>query len=84
MAILAQSALAVAALAVQAHANGETLDGIRPLSLYCLTIAASGERKSSCDAPLMEAMRQFADERAQERSGPAQVVIRSRDPPNAS
>jgi hypothetical protein len=29
-------------------------------------------------------LRQFADERAQERSGPAQVVIRSRDKPSAS
>jgi hypothetical protein len=64
MAIPAQSALSVAALAVQAHADVETLGGVRPLSLYCLTIAASGERKSSCDAPLMEAMRQFEREQS--------------------
>lgn len=48
-AIAAQSALALASLAVQAHANVQTLGGYRPLSLYCLTIAASGERKSSVD-----------------------------------
>ena len=45
VAIPAQSALAVASLAVQGHADVETLGGgFAPLSLYCLTIAASGER----------------------------------------
>lgn len=65
VAIPAQSALAVAALALQGHANVETLGGPRPLSLYCLTIAASGERKSSCDAPLMEEMRSFERDQVQ-------------------
>ena len=59
MAIPAQSALSVASLAVQGFANVETLGGFSPPSLYCLTIARSGERKSSCDAPLMAALRQF-------------------------
>lgn len=63
VAIPAQSSLAVAALALQGFADVETLGGYRPLSLYCLTIAVSGERKSSCDTPLMEAMR--AHEREQ-------------------
>ena len=62
VAIPAQSALSVAALAVQGFANVETLGGDRPLTLYCLTIAASGERKSSCDAPLMQAMRDYERE----------------------
>ncbi|MEP7223039.1 MAG: YfjI family protein [Novosphingobium sp.] len=66
LAIPAQSALSVAALAVQGFANVETLGGDRPLSLYCLTIAVSGERKSSCDAPLMQAMRDY--ERAQAKA----------------
>lgn len=64
MAIPAQSALSVASLAVQGFADVETLGGDRPSSLYCLTIAASGERKSSCDAPLMKAMRIFEREQA--------------------
>lgn len=64
IAIPAQSALAVASLAVQGFANVETLGGTRPLSLYCLTIAASGERKSSCDAPLMAALREYEKEQA--------------------
>lgn len=65
VAIPAQSALSVAALALQGHADVETLGGRRPLSLYCLTIAASGERKSSCDAPLMQAMKDFEREQVQ-------------------
>jgi hypothetical protein len=62
VAIAAQSALAVASLAVQGFADVETLGGKRPLSLYALTIARSGERKSACDAPLMEALREHERE----------------------
>jgi hypothetical protein len=64
VAIPAQSALSVAALAVQAFANVETLGGDRPLSLYALTIAASGERKSSCDDKLMATMKEWEREQA--------------------
>lgn len=39
IAIPAQSALAVASLAVQGFADLETLGGTRPLSLYALTVA---------------------------------------------
>jgi hypothetical protein len=49
-AIGAQSLLAVASLACQAFANVQSLGGIKPISLFSLTIAKSGERKSSCDA----------------------------------
>ena len=64
VAIPAASALAVAALAVQGFADVETLGGPRPVSLYCLTIAQSGERKSSCDAPLMATLRAHEKEQA--------------------
>ncbi len=65
MAIPSQSALAVASLAVQAFADVETLGGgYSPPSLYALTIAQSGERKSSCDKPLMTALRDFEREQA--------------------
>ena len=64
IAIPAQSALAVASLAVQGFANVESLGGVRPLSLYALTIARSGERKSSCDAPLLAGLRAFEKEEA--------------------
>jgi hypothetical protein len=64
VAIPAQSALAVASLAVQGFADVETLGGTRPTSLYALTIARSGERKSACDAPLMTALRAHEKEQA--------------------
>jgi len=64
VAIPAQSALAVASLAVQGFADVETLGGTRPTSLYALTIARSGERKSACDAPLMTALRAHEREQA--------------------
>lgn len=64
IAIPAQSALAVASLAVQGFADVETLGGPRALSLYALTIARSGERKSACDAPLMAALRDHEREQA--------------------
>ncbi|PJF08386.1 YfjI family protein [Pseudorhodobacter sp. MZDSW-24AT] len=64
IAIPAQSALAVAALAVQGFADVETLGGPRPTSLFALTIARSGERKSACDAPLMAPLRAHEREQA--------------------
>ncbi len=64
VAIPAASALAVASLAVQGFSDVETLGGNRPVSLYALTIARSGERKSSCDAPLMAALREHEKEQA--------------------
>ena len=64
VAIPAASALSFAALAVQGFVDVETLGGSRPTSLYTLTIAQSGERKSSCDAHLMAALREFEKEQA--------------------
>lgn len=64
IAIPAQSALAVASLAVQGFADVETLGGVRPLSLYALTIARSGERKSTCDALLIQGLRDHEREEA--------------------
>lgn len=67
IALPAQSALAVASLAVQGFANVETLGGsFAPLSLYCLTVAVSGERKSACDDDLMQAMAEYERERDRE------------------
>jgi hypothetical protein len=64
VAIPAASALAVASLAVQGFADVDTLGGPRPVSLYVLTVARSGERKSSCDAPLMAALHAHEKEQA--------------------
>ncbi len=67
VAIPAASALAVASLAVMGHADVQTLGGPRPVSLYALTIAQSGERKSSCDALLMAALRAHEKEQTKEQ-----------------
>ena len=49
-ALAAQSVLATATLAVQAHANVRLPHGaVRPLSCLFLTVAGSGERKTSAD-----------------------------------
>jgi len=66
IAIAAQSALSVASLAVQAFADVKTLGGYSPVSLYCLTVARSGERKSATDKVLMQGLRDFERERAGE------------------
>ena len=72
VAIAAQSALSVASLAVQAHADVETLAGFAPASLFCLTVAQSGERKSGCDKLIMAALREF--ERGQADSYRAEMA----------
>ena len=49
--LCANAVLAVAALATQTHADIVLPSGeVKPLSLYLLTIAASGERKSATDS----------------------------------
>jgi hypothetical protein len=65
VAIPAASALAAASLAVQGFADVETLGGPRPVSLYLLTVAQSGERKSSCDKPLLAGLREHEREKAE-------------------
>lgn len=63
-AIAAQSALSVASLAVQAHADVETLASFSPVSLFCLTVAQSGERKSACDKLVIAGLREIERSRA--------------------
>jgi hypothetical protein len=56
LAVCGQSALAAAALAGQGHADVLLPIGPgqpRPLSLYLVSVAESGERKSACDAEAM-------------------------------
>ena len=65
VALPAASALAVASLAVQGFADVETLGGFAPVSLYLLTIAQSGERKSSCDKPLLQGLREYEREQTE-------------------
>lgn len=87
-AIAAQSVLAAAALASQAHANvvHPATGKLRPLSLFVITVAASGERKSAADEfalgpiRLREAELHDAHDRAQrEYSDERDVYQRARD-----
>lgn len=48
-ALAAHAVLGSAALAAQAHANVQTLGGLRPISLFMFTVAESGERKTAAD-----------------------------------
>lgn len=58
--LVASSALSALSLAVQSHADvkrAEKLTG--PVGLFLLTIADSGERKSTCDGFFMQAIRDY-------------------------
>ncbi|MDW3223013.1 MAG: YfjI family protein [Paracoccaceae bacterium] len=56
-----QSLLAVASLATQPIADVEAIAGKTPLSLFFLTVAASGERKSSCDKLAMASVQAWEE-----------------------
>ena len=63
IALCAQSVLAAVNLAVQGHINimmpfGET----KPISCYFLTIAESGERKTSCDNAALKEVKDYEEE----------------------
>ena len=64
-AMIAQSVLAAAAYCVQPHAN-VIIDGrVMPMALYCISIGASGERKSAVDTqalkPISEKQRELVE-----------------------
>ncbi|WP_137700024.1 YfjI family protein [Marimonas lutisalis] len=59
LALCAGSVLAAASLAVQGLRDVQTLGGARPVSLFLLTVAESGERKSTADRLAMRGVRTF-------------------------
>jgi hypothetical protein len=70
-AIAAQSVLAAATLAVQAHRDVELPNaGRKPLTGIFVTVAESGERKTSCDRLALRAIYRF-EEGLREQYGPA-------------
>jgi putative DNA primase/helicase len=74
---VASSALAALSLAVQAHADvrrAEKLQG--PTGLFLLTVADSGERKSTCDGFFMQAIRDYEAAQA-ETAKPLVTLLRS-------
>ncbi len=69
--MIAASALSALSLAAQAHIDIERTAGLKgPVSLYCLTVCDSGERKTTCDSLFMEPLRKYEQEQrvAQESS----------------
>ena len=64
--LVASSALAAASVAVQARVDIERASKLTgPSSLFLLTIADSGERKSSCDGFFTKAIKDFEAEQAE-------------------
>jgi putative DNA primase/helicase len=64
--LVASTALGALSLAIQAHVDvqrAEKLEG--PVGLFLLTIADSGERKSTCDGFFTRTIRQYQDEQAE-------------------
>jgi hypothetical protein len=62
-AMAAQSVLAAATLAAQAHADVKLPHGaVRPLSGFFLTIAGSGERKTTCDGLALRGVNQVEEQ----------------------
>ncbi|MEM1151058.1 MAG: YfjI family protein [Pseudomonadota bacterium] len=61
--LAAQAVLAAASLAGQAHCNVETLDAPKPLSLFLVSVAESGERKTACDRLALDGIRRFEEAR---------------------
>lgn len=60
-----QSVLAAASLAVQSHADVSICGNVEPLSLWHVTIGASGERKSAADHWALSAHKAFERDQAE-------------------
>lgn len=64
--MVASSALAALSLAIQPHVNVSRADKLTgPAGLFLLTIADSGERKSTCDGFFMKAVRDYEEAQAE-------------------
>jgi len=64
--MVASSALAALSLAGQAHADAKRAEKLHgPVGLFLLTIADSGERKSTCDGFFTQAIRDYEEAQAE-------------------
>ena len=64
--LVASSALAALSLAIQAHADAKRAEKLSgPVGLFLLTIADSGERKSTCDGFFTKAIRDYEETQAE-------------------
>ena len=66
MVMVASSALAALSLAIQAHVDAKRAEKLHgPASLFLLTIADSGERKSTCDGFFTQPIRNYEEAQAE-------------------
>lgn len=66
VAMVASSALSALSLAIQAHVDIKRLEKLSgPVGLFLLTIADSGERKSTCDGFFTRAIRDYEEAQAE-------------------
>lgn len=66
IAMVASSALAAVSLAIQSYADARRAEKLQgPTGLFLLTIADSGERKSTCDGYFVSAIRHYEEEQAE-------------------
>jgi putative DNA primase/helicase len=64
--LVAGSALGALSLAIQAHCDIKRAEGLTgPIGLFMLSIADSGERKTTCDGFFTSAIRQYESEQAE-------------------
>jgi len=64
--MVASSALAALSLAIQAHTDAKRAEKLHgPVGLFLLTIADSGERKSTCDGFFTKAIRDYEEAQAE-------------------
>lgn len=81
-ALAGQSPLASAALLTQSIANVRTLEAVKPLSLYLLTIGESGDGKSAVDSVAQAAIQ--ARQRNEARAYRAELEAIAQSPPGES
>ncbi len=78
-ALAAQSVLSAAAMAAQAHGNVQRAGQQIPLSLFALTVAESGDRKSAADRLALQAHQQYQRELLEQYKADAKEYRDQRD-----
>lgn len=78
-ALAAQSVLSAAAMAAQAHGNVQRAGQQIPLSLFALTVAESGDRKSAADRLALQAHHQHQRELQEQYKADAKAYRDQRD-----
>jgi len=77
VALVASSALSALSVVIQAHVDVQRTEKLQgPVGLFLLTIADSGERKSTCDSFFTAAIRDYEAKQA-ETARPAQAKYRA-------